>query len=186
MVMTSCAAGRWRGPGVRGPGRAAGRSGPAESREHVVGNRTGVELLAGRLRAAHPRANLEALRAEPGADGDLVLHAERLRPHPGDLRPDRQDVAVARRAQEPRAGLDDRDADDVVLGKRLGPRQPERREQRLAGEVVPLEEARVKADARRVDVSPAYLSLGRVLEHGTRGARVRGRRTRPALTSSAP
>src|SRR5207245_9601511 len=106
-----------------------------------------------------------ARRAEPGADGDLVLHAEGLRPHPGDLRPDRQDVAVARRAQEPRAGLDDRDADDVVLGKRLGPRQPERREQRLAAEVVPLEEARVKDDARRVDVAPAYLNLGRVLDH---------------------
>src|SRR5206468_2666895 len=95
MVMTSCAAGRRRGPSIHGPSRAAGRSGPAESREHVVGNRTGVELLAGRLR----------------------------------------------------------------------PRQPERREERLAAQVVPLEEARVEDDARRVDVAPAYLNLGRVLDH---------------------
>src|SRR6185295_801671 len=143
-----------------GPGWSA-----AKSRQHFFGNRPGVQRLTRRCRPPHPGAHLEALRAEARADGDLVLHPEGLGLHPGDLRPYRQDIAVARRAQELRAGFDDGHADDVVLGKRLGPRQPERREQGLTAEVVPLEEARIENDAGRVDVAPADLHLRRVLDH---------------------
>src|SRR5258705_5018206 len=130
-----------RGPSIHGPSRASGRS-AAKSREHFFWDRTCVQGLAGRFGTTDPGADLEALRAEPRTDRDLVLHAERLGLHPGDLRADRQDVAVARRAQKLLAGLDARYADDVVLRKRLGPRHPQRCEQRLTPEVVPLEEAR--------------------------------------------
>src|SRR5262245_32362597 len=146
------------------PGRSA-----AEPHEHVVGNRPGVELLSRGLGPADPGAHPEALRAEPGAHRALVLHPKRLGLAPGDLRPDRQHIAVARGAQELRARLDDRNADDVVFRKGLGPRQPQRGEERLTPEVVPLEEARIEDDSRRVDVAPADLHLGRVLDHGSRG-----------------
>src|SRR5262249_21039276 len=51
------------------------------------------------------------------------------------------------------------------FGKRLRPRQPERGEERLTAEVVPLEETRIEDDSSRVDVAPADLHLGRVLDH---------------------
>src|SRR5207253_8886154 len=129
------------------------------------GNRLRVEPLARRRGARDPGADLEARRAQPRADRDLVLHAERLVSHPRHPRADRQHVPVARRARKPRARLDDRHADDRVLRKRLGPREPQRREERLAAQVVPLEEARVEDDARRVHVAPAHLHRRRVLAH---------------------
>jgi len=43
--------------------------------------------------------------------------------------------------------------------------QPERREERLAAEIVPLEEAWVEDDAGRVHVAPAHLHGRRVLGH---------------------
>src|SRR5207247_9917411 len=87
----------------------------AEPSRHVVGNRPGLERLAGRRRPADPRAYLEAGGAEPGAGPDLVLPPERPGPDPRDLRSDRQHVAVARGALELRSRLDDGHADDVVL-----------------------------------------------------------------------
>src|SRR5262249_60920713 len=114
---------------------------------------------------ADPRAHLEAGRAEPGPDRDLVLHPERPGLDPCDLRSDRQHVTVTRRAQELRSRLDDRHTDDVVLRKCLRPRKPEGSEQRLATKVVPLEEARIEDDPGRSDVAPAYLHVGRVLDH---------------------
>src|SRR2546425_1915197 len=147
------------------PARDEYTSRSRESLRHVVRNGRRVERLTRRLGPRDPRPDLEARRAEPRADRDFVLHAKRRRPHPRHPRPDRQHVAVARRAHEPRPRLDDGHADDRVLRERLGPREPERREERLAAEVVPLEEARVEDDARRVHVAPAHLHRRRVLAH---------------------
>src|SRR4030095_5971486 len=41
----------------------------------------------------------------------------------------------------------------------------EGREERPAAQVVPLEEARIEDDPGRIDVAPAYLHVGRVLDH---------------------
>src|SRR2546425_8428176 len=149
----------------RPPARDEYTSRSRESLRHVVRNGRRVERLTRRLGPRDPRPDLEARRAGPRADRDFVLHAERRRPHPRHPRPDRQHVAVARRAHEPRPRLDDGHADDRVLRECLGPRESERREERLAAEVVPLEEARVEDDARRVHVAPSYLDRRRVLDH---------------------
>ena len=119
-----------------------GRS-AAKSREHVFGDRPRVQRLAGRLRTAHPRTTSKPCEhsREPTEISCSIRKCLRL--HPGDFRPDREHVAVPGGAQELRAGFDDGHADDVVLRKRLGPRQAQSDANNASQpEVAPLEEAR--------------------------------------------